>query len=237
MTALNKYVYRSRISEKKFRELARLFALDLDAQRIAELINLNRNTVNRYLWLLRECLAEQCELDTPFAGRVEMDESYFGPRRVRGVVGRGAGKKTIVFGILKRGGKVYTQVVPNCSRKVIQAIIQGRVELQSELFSDGYGSYDGLVDLGYQKHYRIRHGQGEFAVGDNHINGIESFWSYAKRRLQKFHGVPKATFYLHLKETEFRFNHRHDNLYSIILQLCREKPLGKREPGGPCHAP
>ncbi|TVM31250.1 IS1595 family transposase, partial [Oceanidesulfovibrio marinus] len=100
-----------------------------------------------------------------------------------------------------------------------------KVEEEVEVFSDQYGSYDGLVDLGYQRHYRIRHGKGEFARGTNHINGIESFWSFAKRRLQKFHGVPKATFYLHLKECEFRFNHRYVDLYKILLKLCRENPL------------
>ena len=68
--------------------------------------------------------------------------------------------------------------------------------------------YNGLVDLGYQKHYRVHHGNNEFANGKRHINGIESFWSYAKRRLMKFHGIPKKTFYLHLKECEFRFNYR-----------------------------
>ncbi|TVM29876.1 IS1595 family transposase, partial [Oceanidesulfovibrio marinus] len=222
MAAGNKYVYRSRISEKKFRELVRLFALDIDAQRVTAMTKLNRNTVNRYLRLLRMAMARACEEESPFLGQVEMDESYFGPRRVRGVVGRGAGRKTIVFGILERGGRVYTQVVPNCSRKVIHAIIQGKVDQESEVFSDQYGSYDGLVDLGYQRHYRIRHGKGEFARGTNHINGIESFWSFAKRRLQKFHGVPKATFYLHLKECEFRFNHRYVDLYKILLKLCRE---------------
>jgi transposase-like protein len=70
-----------------------------------------------------------------------------------------------------------------------------------------------LVDVGYAKHYRVRHGQNEFANDQSHINGIESFWSYAKRRLQKFNGVPAATFNLHLKECEWRFNHRHGNLY------------------------
>ena len=71
----------------------------------------------------------------------------------------------------------------------------------------------------------MHHGADEFAKGKNHINGIESFWSYAKRRLAKFHGVPREMFYLHLKECEFRFNHRSDNLYAILLELLRYNPL------------
>lgn len=59
-------------------------------------------------------------------------------------------------------------------------------------------------------------GKNEFTNSRRHINGIESFWSYAKLRLMKFHGVPRATFYLHLKECEFRFNYRNENIYQVI---------------------
>ena len=85
--------------------------------------------------------------------------------------------------------------------------------------------YDGLVDIGYQKHYRVHHGGNEFVRGKRHINGIESFWAYAKHRLAKFHGITPEMFYLHLKESEFRFNHRNDNLYAILLELLRNNPL------------
>ncbi len=84
---------------------------------------------------------------------------------------------------------------------------------------------DGLVDLGYKKHYRVHHGANEFAKGKRHINGIESFWSFAKSRLLKFNGIPKSTFYLHLKECEFRFNHRNENIYMFLLKMFRENPL------------
>ncbi|MGE4552177.1 MAG: IS1595 family transposase [Desulfovibrionaceae bacterium] len=225
MKPTNKYSVRSRISEGKFRELVRCFALDLNAYQAAAMTHLNRNTINRHWMLFRLRIAEQCELYSPLAGQVEVDESYFGPKRVRGLPGRGAGKKTIVFGILERNSRVYTRIVPHCARELIQSIIQGKVSRESVVHSDGYGCYDGLVDLGYQKHIRIRHCKGEFARGAAHINGIESFWSYAKRRLLKFHGVPQKTFYLHLKECEFRFNNRHLDLYQVLLKMCRERPL------------
>jgi transposase-like protein len=63
--------------------------------------------------------------------------------------------------------------------------------------SDGWRGYDGLVDVGYDKHYRVQHRQDEFANSVSHINGIESFWCFANRRLTQFNGVPKDTFYLH----------------------------------------
>lgn len=225
MTMKNKYAKRSRISEAKFRDLLRHFSLDLDAQQIATLTNLNRNTVNRYLRLIRARIAEFCERESPFHGEVEIDESYFGGKRIKGKRGRGASGKTIVFGILQRGGKVYTEIVPNCAKTTLQAIIRGRVDPDSIIHSDQWRGYNGLVDLGYKKHYRVHHGDDEFARGRTHINGIESFWSFAKRRLMKFHGVPRNTFYLHLKECEFRFNHRDQDMYAMLLNLTREKPL------------
>ncbi len=225
MAIKNKYINRAKITEVKFRQLIKLFAHDLDAQSIASLTRLNRNTVNRYLTLIRKRIAEHCETQSPFKGEIEVYESYFGGKRIKGKRGRGAYKKTPVFGILKRGGKVYTEVVPDCAKATLQGIIRGRVDPDSVIHSDGWRGYDGLVDLGFKKHYRVSHGQNEFAKGRSHINGIESFWAYAKRRLAKFHGIAESTFYLHLKECEFRFNYRDENIYLLLLKMFRTRPL------------
>ena len=127
VTRKNKYANRSKISEAKFRQLVKLFSADLDAGQIAELMSINRNTVNRYLMAIRERIAEFCETTSPVSGEVEVDESFFGARRVKGKRGRGAQGKTIVFGLYKRQGKVYTEIVPDCTRDTLQAIIRGRV--------------------------------------------------------------------------------------------------------------
>ncbi len=223
MTRQNKYYKRSRISEAKFRQLVRLFAQDLSACDVAALTGLEGKTVNSIFSKIRTRIAQECERQSPLTpGEVEVDESYFGPRRVRGKRGRGAGHKTPVFGLLKRQGKVYTE---DCRKATLQAIIRGRVALESVIHSDGWRGYDGLVDVGYAKHLRVQHGNNEFGFGSRHINGIESFWSFAKRRLQKFNGVPRHTFYLHLKECQWRFNQRHDNLYLQLLKLLRENPI------------
>ena len=225
MTVTNKYIKRSRISEAKFRQLLKLFCLDISASNIAQLTGLNRNTVNRHLLLLRERIVDLCLQTSPFSGEIEIDESYFGARRVKGKRGRGALGKTVVFGILQRGGKVYTEIVPNVAKRTLQGIIRGRVDPESVIHTDYWRGYDGLVDVGYKKHFRIKHRLNEFANGKNHINGIESFWSYAKRRLSKFHGISKTTFNLHLKECEFRFNNRNNDLYQILLKELRKTPL------------
>ena len=167
-----------------------------------------------------------CEEESIFErGEIEIDESYFGARRIRGKAGRGAGGKTIVLGLKKRNGRVYTQVVTNCSARQLIPIIQDKISEDSTVYTDGFKTYDGLVNMGYKKHYRISHGNNEFANGRNHINGIENFWGIAKSRLNKFRGLSKKTFYLHLKECEFRFNHRNEDLYKFILHILTKNPL------------
>ena len=221
MAVSSRQFVRAKISRAKFRQLLKLFALDLTAVQVTALTGLNRNTVNRYLTLIRRAVAEHCQRESPFGGEVELDESYFGARRVRGKRGRGARGKTIVFGIYKRNGRVYTEVVPDCKKASLQAVIRGRVELTATIHTDGLKSYDGIVHMGYKKHYRVRHDRDEFARGTAHINGIEGFWGMAKTRLAKFRGMSRSTFYLHLKECEFRFNHRNEDLYSLLLKLTR----------------
>jgi len=174
----------------------------------------------------RKRIAEYNQETSPINGELEVDESYFGAKRVKGKRGRGAGSKTIVFGLFKRDGKVYTEIVPDCSAKTLQGIIRGYVSIESVIHSDKWRGYDGLVDLGYEKHFRVDHSMDEFSKGSgNHINGIESFWGYAKHRLTKFKGIPRHLFHLHLKETQFRFNHRGQDLYKIFLAWFRANPL------------
>ena len=226
MTMKNKYVIHSRISEKKFRELIRYYSVDLNATQVAQLTGLSRQTINTYLTAIRLRIVAYCHEElSPFVGHIEVDESYFGARRVKGKRGRGARGKTIVFGLLKRQGKVYTEIVPDCSAVTLQSIILGKTEIESVIHSDGWRGYNGLVDFGYKKHFRVHHGKNEFVRGNSHVNGIESFWGYAKIRLVKFKGMNKNTFNLHLKECEFRFNNREQDLYKILLDMFRKKPL------------
>jgi transposase-like protein len=222
----NKYVYCSRISEKKFREILRLFSLDLEANQTAKIVGLSRNTINKYYKTFRERIVMICNQDSPLSGEIEVNKSYFGARHVKGKRGRGAYGKTIVFGLLKREGKVYTEIIPDVKAVTLQGVIRGRVDINSVIHSDGWRGYDGrLVDIGYNKHFRVHHGKNEFVRGKSHINGIESFWSYAKIRLVKFRGIDKKSFNLHLKECEFRFNHRGEDLYKILLEIFRKEPL------------
>jgi transposase len=221
----NKYLKNARISEGKFREVLRYFCTDLPALTAARLSALNYRTVHRLYGLLRERMVRLALHEAQgFAGDVEIDECYFGSRRIRGKRGRGAGGKIPVIGLHKRGHNVYVSVVKNCSARELLPIIKGRVLEGSNVYTDGWRAYDGLVLGGYE-HHRIHHHQNEFARGKNHVNGIESFWSFAKFRFLKLRGVRPDRFLLHLKECEWRFNHRRSKIYSLLLSNLRHVPL------------
>jgi transposase len=216
----NRYYNRSRILEAKFREVS----LDIDATKTAEVTHLNRNTINKIFDGIRQIICFEGMKTAPSNGVFELDESYFGAKRVRGKRGRGAAGKTPVFGLLKRGGEVYVEVVKNCSREQLIPIIQGKILENSTIHTDGWRAYDGLILNGYD-HYRVYHSHNEFARGKCHVNGIESFWSYCKRRLSKFNGMNSEKFILYLKECEFRWNNKDKNLCQILLKLIRKNPL------------
>jgi transposase-like protein len=192
--------------------------VDITAIKTAELLGYNRKTIDAYFNLFREQILEyQHQALLPFAGEIELDESYFGARRVRGKRGRGAAGKTPVFGVLKRKEKVYLTVVSSCSRDELMPIIKGQILEHSTIYTDGWKAYDGLILNGYD-HYRVFHSENEFARGKCHVNGIESFWSFAKRRLNKFNGISSNKFILHLKECEFRYNNKNVDLFNLMIK-------------------
>ena len=145
----NKYIVRSRISEKKFREILKYFTEDIEATKIANLTGISRISINKILKSIRVLISQECENISKFSGEIEIDESYFGAKRVRGKRGRGASGKQPVFGMFKRDGKVYTQVVKNCSANELIPILSQYSELDSStIYSDCWKAYDGLVDYG-----------------------------------------------------------------------------------------
>lgn len=222
----NKYLNHSHISEKKFREVLRYFSKDFTADQTADLTHISRVTINRLYAHFRLRITELLGGNSKLGGEVEVDESYFGARRVRGKRGRGARGKVPVVGLLKRHGKVYTQIIFNCTKDQLMPILRGKILSKSTVYTDGWKSYDGLIFSGY-KHHRIHHHENEFARGKNHVNGIESFWSYTKRRLLKFNGIHRSKFLVHLKESEFRWNMRINgvNMYQELLENFRENSL------------
>ena len=217
----------SKLSSYRVAKIVECFCLDIDASKTAQLLRLNRKTVNRYFGTFRR-LTQQYQTTemAQFVGIVELDESFFGPNRVRGRPGprkRGRGTtKQPVFGIYERNGRIYTELVTNCSALTLQKIIRGRVSPESVILTDGWRGYDGLVDVGFDKHLRINKSK-HFVSKGVHINGIEAFWSFTKRRLAKFNGV-KKNFELHLKECEWRYNKTPSQLRRELRQMIRQNP-------------
>lgn len=114
----------------------------------------------------------------------------------------------------------------------LQKIIRGKISPDSVIHSDGWRSYDGLVDLGYDKHYRINESSKDprFSNEHSHINGTEAFWGTVKIRMAKRRGIRREMLYLHLKECEFRFNHRNENLYHYCLNYSEINHFSSLEP-------
>jgi transposase len=221
----------TKLTRHEIKKIMKCFCIDIDATKTAELLSINRNTVNRFYLIFRKAIYYNRVLHiTKMIGTIEFDESYFGAKRKRGFHGklkRGRGtQKKPVFGIFKRNGEVYTEVVSNCKAATLIPIIQGKVDVTSIINADGWKAYDGLVDVGYDKVFRVNHSKNQFALKGSDgatisVNGIESFWSFTKRRLAKFNGY-SVNFDLHLKECEWRWGKDQHQLFDQMIKILHD---------------
>jgi transposase len=199
-------ITRCKLLRKQQLRLLEFFVLEVTARSAADILSIQPNTALLFYKKIRQVISHHIERSAAemFDGAVELDESYFGGAR-KGKRGRGAAGKVVVFGILKRGGKVFTNVVNDIRTETLLPLIARKVAPDSIVYTDCYRSYNAL-DVSDFHHHRINH-SALFATGKNHINGIENFWNQAKRVLRKYNGIPKESFPLFLKECEFRFNY------------------------------
>jgi transposase len=196
------YQRKSRLSPRKQGDLIKLFVAGATARASAEIVGVNKHTAATFFMRLRQLIASKLP-SYELSGEVEADESYFGGVR-KGKRGRGAAGKVAVFGLLKRGGKVYTAIIPNAKTETLMPIIREKVTPDSVVYTDHFRAYNAL-DVSEFYHLRINHSE-LFANEKNHINGIENFWNQAKRHLRRFNGIKKEHFHWFLKECEWRFN-------------------------------
>jgi len=195
------------------------FYLEVSARKCARELKLNYKTVSKRYAQFRNAILAHCVSEfKKLKGKIEADESYFGGKR-KGNRGRGAFNKQAVFGILERKGKVYTAVIENVSAKTLFNHIKKTTRKGSVFYTDDFKSYKDLKQYG--KHSRVKHSK-TFGKGHNHINGIEGFWSYAKERFHKYHGIKKKNYLPYIKEMEFRFNHRNEQLYELLIGVIRQ---------------
>lgn len=203
-----------RLSPRQWRELLGWFVRGLSGQAIAQETGLQRKRILRALLVVRQAMA--WEVPPVFRGTVEVDETYLGGawknkranQRSAGTKrGRGT-TKTPAFGILCRNGQVWAQIVPDVEAKTLLPLIRRRVKRGSIVCSDTWKSYTGIAATGYV-HRLVEHGQGQFSNRrGSHINGLEGFWGYLKRRLAAKGGIRRESLPLYLAEYVWRYNHR-----------------------------
>jgi len=208
------FIGQLRISLTDWLLVIKLFDLEVSARRAARETNLSYPTVYKAYMLIRMAIYLNEKNSTYFKGEIELDESYFGGRR-KGKRGRGADHKVPVFGILERNGKVHVTAIKDASAESLIGETVKKVKRGSIVYTDKWKSYDTLMFCGY-RHMNVDHGE-RFAKGKVHINGLEGFWSFAKQRLAKFHGVSPGKFPLYLKEMEFRYNNRDEDIFEILV--------------------
>ena len=194
------------------------FYLEISARKTVKELGVDYGTVQSRFMQFRKLIAEYCNKEaSKLNGEVEIDETYLGGKR-KGKRGRGANNKAIAFGILERKGKVHTVIVPNVSKETLMKEIENKTQKGSVFYTDGWKSYVDLKQFG--KHNIIKHEDDKFVEGKNHINGIEGFWSFAKERFHKYHGIKKDNYPFYLKEMEFRFNHRNESVFNLLFDIC-----------------
>lgn len=214
-----RWIGRLNIDVRQWLWIIKLFALELSARKISQQVGPSYPTVLKAVNMIRQSIvAHDSDTTGLLGGEVEADETYFGGKR-KGPRGRGARNKTPVFGILERNGTVKVEVVPDVSAESLLGLTLKMVRRGSIVYTDKFRSYDSLMFCGY-RHLKVDHSK-RFVSGKVYINGLEGFWSYAKERLIKHHGVSKKRFPLYLKEMEFRYNHRNDDIFAIYVNyLC-----------------
>ena len=192
------------------------FSFEIPANKAAKDLEFSCNKVrNKYMQYRLEIYDFLSQEFTRLSGEIECDESYFGGKR-KGTRGRGSAGKIKVFGMLERQGKICTTVVDDVTAETLMNEIRDNSEKGSVFYTDKFRSYKSLKFFG--KHLTVDHNN-YFIKGRRHINGLEGFWSFAKERLLKYHGVSKDHFLLYLKEMEFRYNYRNEKLYHLLINI------------------
>lgn len=234
----NTYLERSHVSLDQWYELLWWFAYEFTANKTARELNISQSTVHRCFMVIRKAIHDYQNIQArKLFGKVEADETYVGAKfknrrksrrqyyRKINAVKRGRGAKTLhqtVFGLYQRDGSVYVEFVKDADAKTLHDIIKGKIVLESEIYTDTWGSYKGLDEQGYY-HEVIDHGKQQYVKKKRgkriHINGIEGFWGYLKEKLLKHHGVSKENLIFYIKEQEFRFNNRHLSTEELIVKF------------------
>ena len=222
MKRKNKYIYRSKLSEAKFREFVKFFSLDLKAKKIAELTHLNRNTVNRYSFLLRERIVFFCDHECPLRIANHNADSTCPSNQISKNIDN---IPHLTVGIVNRNNKVFSEIVNDCTSNQIRKLFKSANAAECIELPITLRRFHALIDPGFKQVYLINANRKCLECACIKGSVIESFKLFARKRLLRFKGLSRSTFALHLKECEFRYNYKDEDTYQMLLKMCREKPL------------
>ena len=216
----------SRLSDRTKTKLVEFFALGVPVYRMRFRGIASAPAIERFFRLIRACCANEEHCRVPFEGTIECDESSFGGHR-KGKRGWGAVGKVIVFGILQRNGLIQAFPVQGRSGSELVGLVREHTRPGSLYYTDDWHAYASLAVRG--DHIVIRKDLGR-PKGRDHINGIEGFWSYAKHWLYPYRGVPRKNFHLYLGEICYRFNHRNEDIFPLIINILKKTDYNKIQP-------
>lgn len=218
-----RWINHGRLSCIQWLSILKLFELEVSVHKMAKQMKMTYKAVYGAVNTIRMSILSHAEdAASLLGGEIELDEAYFGGRR-KGNRGRSAAGKVPVFGILERDGLVQVNVVPNVTAETLLGLTVKKVRRGAVVYTDKFKSYDSLMFCGY-RHLKVDHGK-YFSSGKVYINGMEGFWSWAKERFIKHHGVSREYFPLYLKELEFRYNHRNADIFDQVAKyLCNLVP-------------
>ena len=222
----NKYLKGAHISERKVRELLKLFCEDLTATQIANISGISRITVNAYLKLIRTNIAKHSEEHSPIH-TLNGHHSSFPSSNGNGqpISSSIEGRKTL-YGIIKHSDAIYTDQIALIDKNWLNDWLKGKIEADPAFIQKSrLNFYHGIADFSSLKLHRINSTNSSAARGRSQIDEVDLFWGLLKSRLAKFRGLNGSTLYLHVKETEFRYNNRNQDLYDLVISIINRRPL------------
>jgi transposase len=222
----NRYLKGAHISERKVRELLKLFCEDLTATQIANISGISRITVNAYLKLIRMHIAKYCEESNPvhmLNGNYTLNG--FDTENRMMTYRNGTFVKKSFYGIFKHHDTIHTDQLIKVDPIWLYDWLKGRVQADPVFLQQSrLGMYSGVADFNSLKLFRVNMDTGS-TKGRSQIDEIDLFWGLLKSRLVKFRGLNGNTLYLHVKETEFRYNNRQHDLFELLVSIIHKRPL------------
>jgi transposase len=211
-----------KLNRETQRKLLEYFVLEMTARSAAELLNLQPNSTALFYRKIREVITHHLDIkaDEVFEGPIELDQSALGYALTRALdeglnkptgwkEGNVVAERVAVFGMIKRGNKVYVKPVPTVLSEINSEILltsrPRKIVPDGVVYTDN-GKHPNDLQSADFYHERINHAL-QLQVGKTHLGGVEEFWSFAQQTLKKYNRIDRSTMPLFIKECEFRFNY------------------------------